>query len=338
MKKLSMSISIILVMLLVFVGCNSKTENTSDKVTSSKTMKAVLLTSAGGLGDRSFNDSAYNGFKKAEEELGVEIKIIEPQSTADYLQSLKLAASTDAEFIMTVGNDWGDAINTVAPNYPDKKFAGVNINSEADNLAVARFADHEGSFLVGALASLMSESGTIGVIGGMDIPGINRFVVGFEEGAKYANSNIKVVPTYVGSFADPSKGKEFAKQLIGEGADVIFTAAGKSSEGLFEALKESEGIYGIGVDQDQDYIVEGKILTSMMKKVDVAAYKFIKEVKEGTFTSGLKVYGLAENGVGISEMKYTKDIIPTDVLEKLEDIKQQIIDGKIIVTDVFAQQ
>ncbi|SKC76624.1 BMP family lipoprotein [Maledivibacter halophilus] len=334
MKKSLVFISFLLVGLLTFSGCASEKKN-SENTTGKETMKAALITATGGLGDRSFNDSAHEGFKRAKEELGVEIKVIEPQSTADYLQSLKLAANADYDLIMVVGNDWDDALNTVVPNYPDKKFAAVNVKSEADNLAVAQFADHEGSFVVGALASLMSESGTVGFIGGMDVPGINRFAVGFEEGAKYANPDIKVIPTYVGSFADPSKGKEFAIQLIGEGSDIIFQAAGKSGEGLFEALKENDGVYGIGVDQDQDYIVEGKVLTSMIKNVGNAAYDFIKQAKEGTFTSGVKVYGLAEEGVGMSEMKYTKDIIPADVLEKVEAIRQEVIDGKVKVTDVF---
>lgn len=335
MRKFSVLLVIVLIFSLVFAGCSSKSKNSSGDRASSEKTKVALITSSGGLGDRSFNDSAHNGFKKAEEELDVEIKVIEPQSVADYLQSLKLAASGDYDFIMVVGNDWGDALDTVLPNYPDKKFAAVNVKNKADNLAVARFADHEGSFIVGALASLMSKSGNIGFIGGMDIPGINRFEVGFEEGAKHVNPDIKVLSTYVGAFNDPSKGKEFAVQLIGEGADIIFHASGKTGEGLFEALKENDGVYGIGVDQDQDYIVEGKILTSMVKNVDQAAFDFIKKVKEGTFTSGDKVYGLAENGVGTSEMKYTKDIIPADVLEKIETLKKEVIDGKIVVTDVF---
>lgn len=337
MKKLSIFLSIILMIVLVGTGCSSKSKKTNNDA-KSEIIKVALLTSSGGLGDRSFNDSAYEGFKRAEEELGVEIKVIEPQSSADYLQSLKLVVNADYDFIMAVGNDWGDALNTVIPNYPDKKFAAVNIKNEADNLAVARFADHEGSFMVGALASLMSKSGTIGFIGGKDILPIGRFQTGFEEGAKYVNPDIKILPTYVGSFADPSKGKEFAVQLIGEGADIIFHAAGKTGEGLFEALKENEGVYGIGVDRDQDYIVEGKILTSMIKNVGSAAYDFIKQVKEGTFESGEKVYGLAEDGVGMSEMMYTKDKIPAEVHKKLEEIKQDIVDGKIVVTDLFKQQ
>lgn len=300
-------------------------------------IKVALLTSSGGLGDRSFNDAAFEGFKRAEEDFGVEIKVVEPQSAADYLQSLKLIASAGYDTIMVVGNDWGDALETVMPSYPDINFVGVNLNNEASNLSVARFADHEGSFMVGALAALMSESGTIGFVGGMDIPAIVRFYTGYEEGAKHVNPDIKVIPAYVGSFADPLKGKEFSTQLINEGADIIFHAAGKTGEGLFEALADNEGVYGIGVDQDQDYILEGRILTSMMKKVDVAAYKYIEETVNGSVITGTTVYGLKEGGVGMSEMKYTKDLIPAEVLEQLEAIKMEVVEGKIVVTDVFNQ-
>lgn len=335
MKKIKMIITVLLIVALMVTGCSSNTSSEND-VTDSK-VKVALITASGGLGDRSFNDAAYEGFKKAEAELNVEIKVVEPQSSADYLQSLKLVASSDYQLIMVVGNDWEDALNTVAPNYPEKNFVGVNIKNEGDNIAVAKFADHEGSFVVGALAGLMSESGTVGFVGGMDIPAIKRFAVGFEEGAKYANPEVEVLSTYVGSFADPFKGKEFSIQLIGEGADVIFGAAGKTGEGIYEALRENDGIYAIGVDQDQDYIFEGRILTSMMKKVDVAAYDFIQQTVEGTFESGIKVYGLKEGGVGMSEMKFTKDIIPADVLEKVESIQQEVIDGSVTVTDVFNQ-
>lgn len=341
MRKVLALLLVILMSVTLFAGCSqgdsAATGESSEATESANPIKVVLLTSTGGLGDRSFNDAAYAGLKRAEEELGAVIKVIEPQSSADYLQSLKTAASLKYDLVMTVGNDWADSLETVMPNYPDIKFGGVNIKTEADNLAVAKFSDHEGSYLAGALAAKMSESGTIGVIGGMDIPAIKRFVVGFEEGAQYANPDIKVIPTYVGSFADPNKGKEFALQLMNEGADVIYHVAGKTGEGLFAAVKENEGVYAIGVDQDQDYIVEGKILTSMIKRVDVAVYEFAKMVNEDAFTSGVHVYGVAEDGVSLSEMNYTKDLIPAEVLEELESIRGQIADGTIQVTDLFEQ-
>jgi len=310
---------------------------TETEIKDASSVKVALLTSSGGLGDRSFNDAAFAGFSKAEEDFGVEIKVVEPQSTADYLQSLKLIAAADYDTIMVVGNDWGDALDTVMPSYPDINFVGVNLSNEASNLSIARFADHEGSFMVGALAALMTKTDTVGFVGGMDIPAIVRFYTGYEEGAKYVNPDIKVIPAYVGSFADPLKGKEFSTQLINEGADIIFHAAGKTGEGLFEAIASNDDVYAIGVDQDQDYILEGRILTSMMKKVDVAAYNYIEQTVNGTIISGTTVYGLKEGGVGMSEMKYTKDIIPTDVLDKLEEIRMEIVEGKITVTDVFNQ-
>lgn len=341
MKNFLALLLVVLLSVSLFAGCGqsdsaAETENLVAEE-NGISIKVVLLTSSGGLGDRSFNDAAYIGLKRAEEELGAEIKVIEPQSTADYLQSLKTAASLGYDLVMTVGNDWADALETVMPNYPDVKFGCVNLKTEADNLAVAKFSDHEGSYLAGALAAQMTETGTIGVIGGMDIPAIKRFVIGFEEGAKHANPDVKVIPTYVGSFVDPNKGKEFAIQLIHEGVDVIYHVAGKTGEGLFSAVKENEDVYAIGVDQDQDYIVEGKILTSMIKRVDVAVFDFAKQVNEGTYASGVHVYGVAEDGVSLSEMTYTKDMIPTEVLESVESIRQEIVDGTIQVTDFFDQ-
>lgn len=341
MKKIITCVMMLVMALGVLTGCGTQATagsadgNNQEEKKDGK--KVALITSVGGLGDRSFSDAAWSGFQKAEQELGVEIKVIEPQSVADYQTSLTSVADTGFEFIMVVGNDWADALNTVAPQYPETKFLGVNLNIELDNVAVAKFADHEGSFIVGALAAMVSESGIIGFIGGNDVPAINRFYVGYEEGAKYVNPEIKVIPTYVGSFADPGKGKEFAIQLISQKADVIFHAAGKSGEGLFEALKETDGVYGIGVDQDQDYIVEGKILTSMVKRVDVAAYDCIKQIVEGNFGAGNKVYGLKEGGVGSSDMTFTKDKIAEETLAQLETIKQGVSDGSIKVTDVFEQ-
>lgn len=305
-----------------------------------KKMKVALITGAGGLGDRSFNDSAWAGFQKAEKELGVEIKAIEPATVAEYATSLRTAADGGYDFIMTAGSDWGDTVNELAPKYPNIKFGAINITCELDNVAVAKFSDFESGFMAGALAGLMTETNKVGYIGGMDVPAIQRFEVGYEEGVQYVNPDAEVLDTYVGSFGDPGKGKEFAIQLFSQGADVIYHGAGKSGEGMFDAVKNAEdGCYVIGCDSDQDYIVEGKVLASTLKRVDVASYDFIKMAKEGNFKSGDQIYNLANGGIGFSDMTYTKGkIVSDEVVAKLDEIREDIKNGKIQITDVFQQQ
>lgn len=336
-KKLIVLLLVLSLSVSMLVGCTTgKDENGNGDKT--EKVKVALVTSSGGLGDRSFNDAAWEGFKKAKEDLGVEIKVVEPQSVADYANSLKSVADSGFKFVMAIGNDWADALTTISAQYPDVKFAGVNITVDATNVAVARFGDHEGSFLVGALASLMSKTGTVGFIGGNDVPAINRFYAGFEEGAKYANPEIKVLKTFVGTFSDPGKGKEFALQLYSDGADIIYHASGKTGEGLFEAVKEVDDLYAIGVDQNQDYIAEGKVLTSMEKRVDVAAYDLIKSITDNSFKAETKIYGLNEGGVGMTEMEFTKDLIPQEILDKLSEIREKISNREIKVTDIFEQK
>lgn len=306
---------------------------------SGKKMKVALVTAVGGLGDRSFHDSAWEGFKKAEQELGVEIKVVEPTSVADFPTALRTVAESGYEFVMTVGSDWVDTVNELAPKYPDVKFGAININCDLDNVAVAKFSDFESGFLAGALAGLVTKTNKVGYIGGMDVPAIQRFKVGYEEGVQYVNPDAEVLVTYVGAFNDPGKGKEFAIQLYSQGADIIYHGAGKSGEGLFDALKDAEdGCYAIGCDSDQDYIVEGKVLASTLKRVDVACYNFIKMAVEDNFQGGESIYNLENGGIGFTDMKYTKGTaVSEDVVAKIEEIRKDIIDGKIVITDVFKQ-
>lgn len=274
-------------------------------------LRVAMVTSAGGLGDRSFNDSGWRGFQQAEEELGVEIKVVEPESISDYQSTLTATAEGGYDFIMVLGNDWGETVSNVAPKYPDVLFGGINIDVELDNVCVAIFSDFEAGFLAGALAGNMTQTNTIGYLGGRDVPAIQRFYVGYEEGARYVNPDINVLVSYVGAFDDPGLGKEYSVQLIAQKADVIYHGAGKSGEGLFDAIKDApEGYYAIGCDSDQDYIVEGRVLASTLKRVDVAAYTMIKEVLDNQFQSGKVVYNIANGGISFSDMTYTKDIIP----------------------------
>lgn len=341
MQKKMIRLLLMSVLVFMMVGCSAKgvpggSEQTGNN--GEEKIKAVLVTGTGGLGDRSFQDSAWAGLQQAKEELGVEISVIEPKTNADYGSSLVAAVNGGADIVFALGNDFTDALNEYAPKFPDVKFVGLNCTAKADNLKVAKTADHEGSFLAGALAALMSETGTVGAIGGIEGDNINRFLVGYEEGARYVNPDVVVLKSYVGSFTDPAKGKEFATQLNNQGADVIYHVAGGSGEGVFEAAKTIEKLYAIGVDANQDEIVKGKILTSMMKYCNVVTYSSVKEVLSGDFKTGDIPYNLANGGVGLSEMEFTKDIIGSDNLKRIEEIKEKITNGEITVTDIFEQK
>ena len=336
-------LSILLSVLMIFclVGCASSNEEESDSSDASaeeETVKVALIASSSGLGDKSFNDAAWEGFQQAETELGVEIKVVEPKDVADYVSSASTLAEAGYQMIFATGSDWGDTLTEVAELYPEVHFVGLNVSAEGDNVTIARTADHQIAFLAGALAAMMSKSGTVGYLGGKENASQVRFQVAYEEGAKYINSDINVLSTFVGAFNDPTTGKEYALEENKQGADVIFHTAGQSGQGLFQAIQEIEDLYAIGVDSNQDYIVPGKILTTAEKHLQVIAYDMIKQTKEGTITSGTTVYNLANDGVGLSEMEYTKDIIGEENINKLNDIKEKIISGDIEVTDTFEQQ
>ncbi len=314
----------------------SGTQTTTAEPAAEK-LKVTYITTNAGLGDKSFNDSAWAGLQKAEKELGVEISVIEPKAVSDYGTALVSAVNSGSNIILGFSASWTDTFNEYCPKYPKVYFGGLNCNAQADNLMIAVTSDHEGSFLAGALAAMMSKTGTIGVIGGQDADNINRFIIGYEEGAKYVNPSIVVLKSYVGAFNDPAKGKEFALQLMNEGADVIYQLAGGSGMGVFEAAKENANLYAIGSDADQDYIVEGKILTSMIKNCGVIAYDIVKSVQDGTFVAGKKAINLASNGVCLSDMQYTKELIGAENLAALDEIRNKIISGEIVVTDLFSK-
>ena len=332
MKKV-LAIVLVLAMALSLFACTKKDDNNG----SGEKLKVALIASSSGLGDHSFNDAAWSGFQKAEKELGVEIKVAEPKEVADYKTTACALAEEGFQMIFATGSDWGDTLAEVSKLYPEVKFVGLNVNVEGDNVAIARTADHEIGFLVGALAAMMSESGTVGYIGGKENPSQVRFKTAYQEGVAYVNANAVVLSTFVGAFNDPTTGKEFALEQINQGADVIFHTAGQSGMGLFDAIKEKDGVFAIGVDSNQDAIVEGKVLTTAEKHLGVIAYDMIQKLQNGTWTAGTNVYNLANDGVGITDMEFTKDIIGAEKIDELNRIKAGIIDGSIQVTDTFNQ-
>ncbi len=333
MKKI-VALVLALVLALSITACGKPVSESANADAESDKIKVVYI---GKLGDNSFNDTAWAGLQRAAADFGVEATVIEPATTADFGSSVVSAVNSGADMVLIFGGSYADTFNEYCARFPEVYFGGMNSVSAtpADNLVMAATGDHEGSFLAGALAAMVSKTNVVGAIGGMESDAINRFLVGYEEGAKYINPDIKVLKAFVGSFEDPAKAKEFAQQLHHENADVIYHVAGGSGMGVFEAAKEIEDLYAIGVDTNQDSIVPGKILTSMVKTGDQIAYDFVKMVVDGNFQSGTIQYGVSNGGVSLTDFAQSKNVVTDEMIEKLEEIKGKIESGEIKVTDLF---
>ena len=343
MKKI-VTIFSIMATLLLFVACGGSKPaegeqkkdggETAQKADAAK--KVAIVYSTGGKGDKSFNDAAFRGLERAKKELGITFDEYEPKDPATEAQDAltKFAETGEYQLIIGVGFTMKDSVMAVAQQFPDQKFAIIDEKIEnVPNIASLSFKEHEGSFLVGALAAMMSKSGTIGFVGGMESPLIQKFQAGFEQGAKYVNPNIKTLSVYIGgnsAFNDPASAKTKTETLIQQKADVVYHAAGASGQGVFQAAKE-KNVYAIGVDSNQDGIAPGTILTSMMKYVDNAVFNEVKDTLEGKYQPTIQEFGIKEDGVGTTEFEFTKDKIGEENIKKLEQIKQDIKDGKIVV-------
>jgi basic membrane protein A len=293
-----------------------------------------------GRGDKSFNDAAGAGLDKAAEELGITATESTPTGDGDRAERVQGLVDEGAGLVINVGFLFGDAVTTASGANPDTSFAIIDSVVEADNVASLVFAEEQGSFLVGAAAALKSQTGTIGFIGGVENELIQKFQAGYEAGAEAVNPDIEVLVNYITQppdftgFNDPTKGKEIAASQYEAGADVIYSAAGGSGLGAFEAAAEAGepgDVWAIGVDSDQYELVSAElqpyILTSMLKKVDVATYDTIAAFCDGSFAGGVTTFDLAADGVGYS----TSGGFVDDIAPQLDEFKQQIIDGEITV-------
>ncbi len=292
----------------------------------------VALVVAGGLGDKSFYDSANAGIERAAGQLGVQTKVIEcrmdPSNFVPYLAT----AGKNFDLIFVAGFEFIDALPQIAPQFPDKDFVQMDYVGDAPGVSYVDFLENEGSFLAGALAASMSKGGVIGAVMGEDIPVMHSFLTGYTQGAQAVNKDIKVLSGFSGSWDDPAKGKELALSQKNGGADVIYQIAGGTGTGVLEASREG-GFWGIGVDSAQELDYPDTVLTSMLKRLDVAVFDIIKAKQEGSFQRGVFTYGLKNGGVGLSWSDVAKKNIPADVQQQLKDLEQQIIDGKIVVED-----
>ncbi len=341
MRKLLIFVAVLLAVhvALLFVHPSS-----AAKPPSGDAVKVGIVFDLGGRGDKSFNDGAYLGAERAEKELGVHVRFIEPGEGSDREAGLRLLAAEGMDLVVGIGFIFTDDLTQLAKEYPKTDFAGVDYSVATDstgkvippppNLAALKFREEQGSYLVGALAALVSKTGKVGFVGGMDSPLIQKFDVGYHAGVKKVCPKCTVLSQYAGvtpeAFRNPGKGKEIALSQYQQGADVIFHASGSTGLGVFEAARQT-GKLAIGVDADQYNEAPGYVLTSMVKGVDNAVYDTIKRVKEGRFHGGIYEYGLAEGGVGYVYDAHNAKLIPDSVRARVEQLKQQIIEGKIQV-------
>ena len=300
-------------------------------------MRVAMITSESGLGDRSFNDMMNEGMKKAQTELGVDYVVIQPRSISEFQSSLARAAGQGFDLIVGSSFDMIKPMQTVAKGFPNQKFGLLDVGPDpiAPNVASTVTKDWEGSFLVGAIAAKVTKTGTIGFVGGKDIPIIHRFYIGYYYGAKMADPKVNVLESYSGTFTDPAAGKEYTLALINQKSDINFAVAGATSAGVIDAAK-STNTFAIGVDSDQNYLAPGHVLTSMVKRVDTQAYDMIKSITDGTFKGGsVTFYGLKEGGVGFAMDEYNKGLIPDDIVAQVNALKAKVISGDIVVPNYF---
>ena len=327
-----------LVALLAAAGCSQPAKESSKPVTGE--LPVGLVFDIGGRGDKSFNDAAYNGLQEAQKELSIRFTTLETSEGSDREAQLRQLASGDSKLVFGVGFLFTDDVRNLAKEFPDKKFACIDYtvtpgDTLPPNLVALKFREEEGSYLVGALAGLLSKTGKVGFVGGMEIPLIRKFQAGFTAGVKAVNPKAQVMVKYAGTtgaaFKDPTKGKELGLAMYGEGADIVFHASGSTGLGLFEAAKEKNAL-AIGVDSDQYDSMPGHVLTSMVKRVDVAVYQTIRDLKNGSFPGGqVKIYGLAQDGVGYVYDSRNANLIPAPVKAKVDALRDDIIAGRIRV-------
>ena len=300
----------------------------------------AIVFDMGGKFDKSFNEAAYNGAERFKKETGLAYREFEVTAEGQREQALRNMARRGANIVVGVGFSQASSMEKVAKEFPAVKFAIIDAVVNVPNVQSIVFKEHEGSFLVGMAAAMASKTGKIGFVGGMDIPLIRKFALGYEEGAKYVNPKVEVFQNMTGTtpaaWNDPTRGGELARSQFDRGADVVYAAAGATGLGVLQAAKD-KGKLAIGVDSNQDHLHPGSILTSMIKRVDLAIYDAFKTAKDGTWKAGIRNLGVAENGVGYSIDEHNRKLITAEMEKRLEQARADIVSGKIKVTDYMAK-
>ncbi|MDR1801504.1 MAG: BMP family ABC transporter substrate-binding protein [Lachnospiraceae bacterium] len=363
MKKKVISVLLALVMVFSLAACGTKdnstnedaaTETTTDEstdtaettedTTATESQVRVCVVYSGNLGDKSYNDSCNEGAQQAVADFGIELKSLEGTTAEEWEANFLAAAEEGYDLIICSSSNFEEYMKEHCANYPDVKFAIIDTTVEGDNIVSISFAQNQGSFLAGAAAAMfttktdiegVNDEKIIGWVGGMDIPVLHDFYVGYEQGAKYIDPDITVLQAFAGTWNDPLKGKELTLAQYEQGADIVMNVASGTGNGILEGAKEA-GKYAIGVDLNQDNDQPGSVLTSMVKRVDRACYLVIESVVEGTFAGGSTSYlTVADGGVSLTDFSVIKEALgdkfPQDIVDTVTELEQKIVSGEIKV-------
>jgi basic membrane protein A len=301
-------------------------------------LKVALVLDKGGKDDKSFNAAAWKGASEAKKKLPIFLKEIEASDDSFFEPAMRSFIQKKFDLVIGIGISQAETVKKLSKEFPDQKFAIIDAPVDAPNVVAAMFNEHEGSYLVGYAAGLKTKTGTVGFLGGMDIPLIRRFEKAYVQGAEAAHKGVKTQINYVGvtseAWNNPTKAKELAENQFSRGADIIFSAAGASNNGLFDAV-EAGGRYAIGCDSNQNWIKPGHILSSMLKRVDTAVFQVIEDLVNGKFKGGVRVFGLKNNGVDWALDQYNEKLFTSDEIKKINAVKGEIVAGKIQVVDYY---
>ncbi|QJA09330.1 BMP family ABC transporter substrate-binding protein [Romboutsia sp. CE17] len=325
MKKILCLGTTLMLSMLALVGCSSSSESNNDD------LKVTMITSVGGINDQSFNQSSWEGLQEIEKDFGIKVNYIESKQEAEYATNIETAVDGGADLILGTGFPMQQAILDAAKNYPDQKFAIVDVDYGQDtpeNVVCITFTEEQAGYIVGLVAGKETKTNKVGFVGGMDNEVIKKFEVGYKAGVAEANPDADVQVQYVNSFVDAAKGKSIAQQMYSNGADIIFSAAGDSGVGVIEMAKEKD-LYAIGVDRDQSSLAPENVLTSAMKKVNEGVYNTVKSLIDGNFEGGSTLrFGLEDNSVGLAP---TTNNISQETLDYVNEKIEQIINNEITV-------
>lgn len=301
--------------------------------------KPAVVYDTAGKNDKSFNEAVFNGITKFMNDTGIAVTELEPTNEAMMEQSLKKFAQRGYSPVVAVGFTMANAVAAAAAEYPDTQFTIIDMVVDLPNVQSVIYKEHEGSFLVGIMAAMASNSGTVGFVGGMDIPLISRFECGYKQGVAHADSSMNVLAQMTGStpaaWGNPTKGGEITRSQVENGADVVYAAAGGTGIGVYQTAADM-GVLAIGVDSNQNYMQPGTMLTSMYKKVGLAAYNSFAAAVNGTWQAGFSVNGVAEDGVGAAMDEYNADLVSADMLAAVNSARDAIISGDIVVHDYMS--